>query len=212
MHFPNDISTKTARSDLQDFIQRIGLVQSKINSHYEGLHKFYQKDQETIEEFIYRNRTEHDQRSSKIESLKEKIKAYKALSQSTEEMLEAKKSFLDLKIEIDLSHVRAEEEMIEKAKATKKELEDFLQIYEQRLGLEIRTNEENCVTFQFADINPVNKNQHFIEISYQDDVYKLHKCIPQIDDIELLMTDLNYSNNLRSFIIEVREKFVMLYR
>ena len=96
------------------------------------------------------------------------------------------------------------------AKNLYSDLSNFLEFFEKGLGLEI-CKINNNVEFKFNYISQGTKNDHIIMISIVNNNYVLVKCIPYLEKIELLIGDLNITNDLSKFIKRVRSQFKLLY-
>ncbi|XP_015913869.2 kinetochore protein Spc25 [Parasteatoda tepidariorum] len=93
--------------------------------------------------------------------------------------------------------------------------EKVLNLYRKNLGFRMGTTKDDedgsDITFVFNNISKKNPQQIFSISLMTDGVeYKVTDCQPAIDSLDELVMDLNNSNNLEKFIIQIRRKFCLI--
>lgn len=80
------------------------------------------------------------------------------------------------------------------------------------LGLEFQKASNDCMKFNFINIDPSLPSRVFSFIIFVDDknLYQLVETLPQLDRDECLaaLTELNKTNNIAKFVVTIRKLFV----
>lgn len=92
-----------------------------------------------------------------------------------------------------------------------------LGFYEQNLGLRIGTasanipitDDENAISFVFHNINESNPQRTYSFVLLTDGIiYKVVNCQPPVNEMDDLLSNLNKTNDLHSFTVEIRKCFM----
>ncbi|KAG9152336.1 hypothetical protein Leryth_021784 [Lithospermum erythrorhizon] len=88
----------------------------------------------------------------------------------------------------------------------REEIEEAMSWYNKVLGFRIECG--RGVKFTFTNINPKNPDEEYsFTVRYENDIYTLIECEPNLNDTKELINELNSSNRLFKFVRTMREKF-----
>ena len=184
--------------------------EQQIFSCFENYQKYYQKSKENFENKVNALSAFHEKSEIRKADLRARIEIIEKIILTQQESLKIKEETIATPLYENNKLIEMINEQTLMAKNLYSDLSNFLEFFEKGLGLEI-CKINNNVEFKFNYIRQGNKNDHIIMISIVNNNYVLVKCIPYLEKIELLIGDLNITNDLSKFIKRVRSQFKLLY-
>ncbi|CAH1788304.1 unnamed protein product [Owenia fusiformis] len=156
-----------------------------------------------------KNNTAISGRVDKLKSMRDDIEH---LQEEADKALEDKEH-LQAEVKETSEAVDKEKELLElQEKATSmrlQELEKSAEWFQDRLGLQLRKLPGNVLQFVFSCLDHQDPDRKFVFSVKVDDSGKYHisDCHPEVGGLDELVEKLNSTNNLRSFILTIRQKF-----
>ena len=177
---------------------------------FETYQKYYQQSKENFENKVNALSAFHEKSEIRKADLRARIEIIEKIILTQQESLKIKEETIATPLYENNKLIEMINEQTLMAKNLYSDLSNFLEFFEKGLGLEI-CKINNNVEFKFNYISQGTKNDHIIMISIVNNNYVLVKCIPYLEKIELLIGDLNITNDLSKFIKRVRSQFKLLY-
>ncbi|KFM63807.1 hypothetical protein X975_19663, partial [Stegodyphus mimosarum] len=80
---------------------------------------------------------------------------------------------------------------------------------------DLKTEENECTRSLLFSFHNISKNKpqdtYTFELTTDGITYKVSNCTPAIHDLEILLDDLNKTNDLTAFVVKVRKSFSALH-
>jgi kinetochore protein Spc25, animal type len=94
------------------------------------------------------------------------------------------------------------------ARFAKMELERGVDYFRRRLGVDVRSKSGGQFQIVFTQVDPSNPQRQFsFTMRLNGDLYELMACEPRISQLRPLIDQLNASNDLKAFVIDIRKHF-----
>lgn len=106
--------------------------------------------------------------------------------------------------------VAESKEAIDQKRRKDSSTRDVIRWYEREVGFRVETSKNKALKFIFTKLSPTDMNREFsftIRHDKQTDLYTMLECSPQVACSDELMNELNFTNNLHKFALQVRSEF-----
>ncbi|XP_067122302.1 kinetochore protein Spc25-like isoform X2 [Centruroides vittatus] len=189
-------------------------IHSVLNEYLNKFEKYKERFSEYNAEIEKLKAEELHLKSDKQDKIEECEKAKQQLDEYHENMhniLQLTES-LEAKINIEEEKTKEYEQLLVTQQSNDEKIVEFdkaINYFQSRLGLKLKSKEDLGLSFIFTHINPDNQDEQFefcIKI-IDNDEYSVTLCQPEIPEAKLLLEKLNETNDLKSFVAAVREKF-----
>ncbi|XP_001635865.2 kinetochore protein Spc25 [Nematostella vectensis] len=150
------------------------------------------------------------QQQSEVEDLEKQLQDLQLSAQVLAEQRDNDKDHLQM-LEQQIS--RENKDIMDKEEAAKAKLEHFQkgsELFRKSLGLEFKKIDDDHLQFVFKYIDPNDWERPFtftVRIDSNDRSYKVKDCMPEIQDLDKMVEELNSSGHFSKFVYKVRNKF-----
>ncbi|XP_067122303.1 kinetochore protein Spc25-like isoform X3 [Centruroides vittatus] len=209
-----DSSVPNSPCNQQDFKTSISDCYNSIKENNKKIYSHCIEIQNKIHSVLNEYLNKFEKYKDKQDKIEECEKAKQQLDEYHENMhniLQLTES-LEAKINIEEEKTKEYEQLLVTQQSNDEKIVEFdkaINYFQSRLGLKLKSKEDLGLSFIFTHINPDNQDEQFefcIKI-IDNDEYSVTLCQPEIPEAKLLLEKLNETNDLKSFVAAVREKF-----
>nr|XP_022308533.1 kinetochore protein Spc25-like [Crassostrea virginica] len=206
----NVLSQKWIGTELPAQLSRLSRVHGDKIRHYNDEIEGHVSTVKKIQTLGTSNRKALEDQIQRLTELRQELRALTTQTQSAEQQQKKLSSEISQAQRDNTCTKKALEGNVKDTEKTQQELEKALGFYRERLGLRFQKISGGRLQYCFSLIDKENVDTccYFCLKVNSDKSYTVSDFSPPIEDVHDLQQKLNDTNDLRSFIVAVRKRFI----
>lgn len=185
---------------LKDYEEEKGKIKDSIIPCLQ----MYSKVLKTAEEQYLDRSGKQKALNSKVDSLNDKL--HQLLHEAS--LLSSKKSSLINTKEDLLNRIQEKEEEFHIQEEKIASRHKAVSLCEEHLYMKLKSVGRNHVLFIFKGIDPAQPDHCCLfQLLVENKIYKVTRCAPELPDVDVMLSELNATNDLHKFVVSMRNKF-----